>query len=119
MSLEQKGSFVISYEVTETEMANQENYLVPYSHHAQTRAQQRGVPPQVLDWLLRYGKRNYDHHGGVRISFDKKAKRRLYHAEGETVERRYGKYLNTYLVASVDGPVITVARQQRRLKKPD
>ena len=41
--------------------------------HAQVRVQQRGVDRTVLDCLLRYGRREFDHCGGQILRFDNAA----------------------------------------------
>ncbi len=40
------------------------------TRHAQVRMQQRGVPPLILEWLLKYGAIEHDGHGGHVRYFD-------------------------------------------------
>ena len=35
--------------------------MLPISHHAQARLQQRGIPPAVVERLLDFGRETYDH----------------------------------------------------------
>jgi predicted SnoaL-like aldol condensation-catalyzing enzyme len=83
-----------------------------YSDHAQVRAQQRGVPPIIVDWLCQYGEQQYDGHGGVVRYFTERSKRSLERAVGKTVVRRLSEYLRCYVVeSSHDGGVITVGKR--------
>ena len=79
-----------------------------HSKHAQVRAQQRCIPPLVIDWLLAYGHRSPT-RCAIQICFDKKAKRDLARDVGPPILKNLGKFLNTAVV--VDGQtdrVITV-----------
>ena len=89
------------------------------SRHALVRAQQRGVPKQVQEWLLQYGSRRYDHHGTVTRFFDGAARRRLAAAVGASAVHQSAERLRAYLVQSIGGGhVITVGKVHsgRRLK---
>ncbi len=80
--------------------------------HAQTRAQQRGIPPVIQDWLLHYGERLHDHRGAMIRFFSKRSLRRLERAEGNLPVRQYAEHLRSYLVQAVDsGAVITIGRR--------
>ncbi len=37
--------------------------MLNLTHHAQTRLQQRGIPPVVVERLLDFGREEYDHRG--------------------------------------------------------
>ena len=85
-----------------------------YSRHAQTRCQQRGIRPEVVDALLTYGRRRRRHGADVYF-MDGKTKAR---AEAD-LGRSFAKvsdHLNTYLVISDDGQIITAAKRLGRLK---
>jgi hypothetical protein len=74
--------------------------------------QQRSIPPRAIQLLQDYGAVRYDHRGGIVYSFDKHSRRRLESEVGRREVARLAKYLDTYLVASVDGhTVITVAHR--------
>jgi hypothetical protein len=82
------------------------------SRHASTRAQQRGVPPLILNWLLDYGAQEFDGRGGVVRYFDNKSVRHLEREVGHAPVARLSEYLRCYLVESArDGGVITVGKR--------
>ncbi len=82
------------------------------SRHASTRAQQRGVPPLILDWLLDYGAQEFDGHGGIVRYFNNEALRDLERQVGHAPVARLSEYLRCYLVeSSTDGGVITVGKR--------
>jgi len=71
------------------------------SRHAQTRAQQRCIPPLVMEWLLAYGRR-LSSHGAERITFDKRSRRELARDVGVPVVKTMSRFLNTSLVVDPD-----------------
>jgi hypothetical protein len=80
--------------------------------HADIRAQQRGVPPLVLNWLLDYGEEIFDGHGGVVRYFTPRSVRQLEREVGQAPIKRLSEYLRCYLVqCSQDGNVITVGKR--------
>ena len=80
--------------------------------HATQRAQQRGVPPLLMTWLLDYGEESFDGHGGVVRYFSPRAIRRLERDVGHAPLRRLSEYLRCYLVQdSRNGVVITVGKR--------
>jgi hypothetical protein len=82
--------------------------------HAQKRAQQRGVPPLVMHWLLDYGEEIFDGHGGVVRYFSQRSVRQMERELGEAPLKRMFEYLRCYLVqGSQDGHVITVGKRHR------
>ena len=87
------------------------------SSHAQTRMQQRGVPPVVIDLLDAYGATAYDHHGAAVRYFDKAARRKLRASEGADVYRALETKLNVYAVVARDGCLITVGRRDHRINR--
>lgn len=85
-----------------------------YTAHAQARCQQRSISSEIVDTLLAYGERR--RHDGADVYYLTKAARsRLCGALG-THYRRIEKALNSYVVVSDDGQVITAGRRYRRLK---
>lgn len=81
--------------------------------HAQKRAQQRGVPPLVMHWLLDYGEEAFDGHGGVVRYFSPRSIRQMEREFGPTPLKRLSEYLRCYLVQdSKRGQVITVGKRQ-------
>jgi len=86
------------------------------TQHAQIRAQQRGIPPLVVQWLLEFGSEAKAPGGVTRRYFDKEARRRLASAVGSAVVDRMGDLMNLYLVESAD-KVITTGVRTRRIKR--
>mgnify|MGYP000340715444 FL=1 len=71
--------------------------------HAQTRAQQRCIPPIVSQWLDRYGEEQYDGHGGVKVYFSRKSKRKMERELGRELIQYLSRYLRAYKVESTSG----------------
>lgn len=85
--------------------------------HAQTRAQQRCIPPLVNHWLDQYGEEQYDGHGGIRIYFSRKSRRRMERELGRQPIKVMSRYLKAYKVeSSSDGQVITVGWLTRGIR---
>lgn len=86
-----------------------------YTNHAEARCQQRGIPRDVVETILAYGRRGY--HRGAQVYFmDKSARRRARANLDRASYARVADRLNTYLVVSGDGAVVTVAKRLGRLK---
>lgn len=80
--------------------------------HATIRAQQRGVPPLIEDWLLDYGAEQFDGHGGVVRYFSNECIRKMERYIGKAPLKQMSEYLRCYLVQdSSDGTVITVGKR--------
>lgn len=94
-------------------------FLSGTSQHAQRRLRQRGVPIQVLEWLLLYGTTRHDHHQGVWYFFDKRARERLRHFVDQKTIVRFQNCLNTYAVVSTDDCVLTVGHRQCRFRRDE
>ena len=85
-----------------------------FTAHAQTRCQQRSISSEVVDALLAYGERR--RHDGADVYYlTKKARSRVAGALGAHY-RRIERALNSYVVVSDDGQVITAGHRYRRLK---
>ncbi len=87
------------------------------SRHAEVRSRQRGIPPLILDWLVRYGNREHDGHGAEVHFFDRAARRRLGQVAGDAALGRLGDLLDAYAVVSADGAVVTVGHRYRRIRR--
>lgn len=87
------------------------------TRHATIRAQQRGLPPLVLQWLEDYGTEQYDGHGGIVRYFDKKARRALELAVGRTPVRRMYEWLDAYAVVTHDGTTVTAGHRHKRIRR--
>ena len=60
------------------------------SKHAEVRAQQRGIPPMLVDRVLRYGREVHDHHGATVYLIDRAGEARIARegeARGAELER--------------------------------
>ena len=84
-----------------------------YTRHAATRAQQRGIPPLVVDLLWQFGTREHDPHGAEIIYFDRRARKRIEQYTGGTVGKLH-EHLNTYAVIA-GGQVITLGTRHKRI----
>ena len=85
------------------------------SKHAALRSQQRGINGQVIDALLAFGVQKR-HRGADVYYFDRQTKNRAAKSLGGDYFRQYEKCLNSYIVVSDDGCIITAARRLTRLK---
>jgi hypothetical protein len=87
--------------------------------HAAVRAQQRGIPPLIIEWLDEFGEEIYDGHGGVRRYFSKRSIRAMERALGRAIVRRLADYLGVYKVdSSSSGHHLTIGHLTRRIKRP-
>ena len=85
--------------------------------HAVQRAQQRGIPPLVQDWLFAYGQENYDGKGTILRYFTNKSIRNMEREFGREPIRRMSEYFRCYLVESVkDGAIVTVGKRYRNTR---
>lgn len=86
-----------------------------FTAHAQTRLQQRAIPQEAVETLLAYGERR--RRGGADVYFlSRSARTRVQGALGKERYNRLSRSLDTYLVMSDDGQLITAAHRQQRLK---
>lgn len=85
------------------------------SVHAQTRLQQRGIREEAVDTLLAYGE--HRRRGGADVYYlSRRARSRVIGAIGTKRYNRLSRSLNSYLVVSDDGCLVTAAHRRRRLK---
>jgi hypothetical protein len=84
--------------------------------HAAMRAQQRGIPVLIREWLLDYGSSAIRHGAMVRY-FDKAARRRLQKDVGAQVVDRLGDLLNMYLVEGDGGQIVTAGHRTKTIKR--
>lgn len=68
--------------------------------HAQKRAQQRGIPPLIDELLDRYGREQYDGHGGVILFFDRNSIRSMERDMGRKPVSRLAEWLRAYKVVT-------------------
>ena len=89
--------------------------MIEYTAHAIARAQQRTIPPLIVDWLMDYGHVTR-HKGGDVYHFDKAARRTLRSRIGSLPYKRLADLLDAYVVISDDGEVITVGKRLKHFK---
>lgn len=83
------------------------------NNHATARAQQRGVPPLVVDLLLEFGVREHDSRGAEIVYFDRRAKKHLETYSGGLFGK-LNEHLDAYAVVS-NGKIITVGPRHKRI----
>jgi hypothetical protein len=85
------------------------------SEHAAKRMQQRGIPEQVIDWLVAYGE--IDHQQGAEpYFFSKRSRRALARDVSARLLRRFDKALDAYLVCA-EGRIATVGHRYQRVAR--
>lgn len=88
------------------------------SHHAETRARQRGIPPLIEEWLDAYGEELYEDSGACVLFFSRKSIRKLERAFGAAPVRKLSEWLDVYKVEdSATSHVITIGHRYKRLRR--
>jgi len=87
------------------------------STHAAARMQQRGIGPDAVELLFRYGREQHDHHGGTILYFDKAARERLSRELDPEALRMLRAKLRIYAVLGHTGNVITVGHRHERIRR--
>lgn len=91
-----------------------------HTKHAQTRAQQRGIPPLIDQLIDDYGAEQYDGHGGVIRYLDKGSLRAMERDMGREPVRRLfgGEWRDAYKVADArTGETITCGHRTQRIRR--
>ena len=89
--------------------------IMVLSKHAAKRMQQRGIPEQVIDWLVAYGE--VDHRAGAELYyFNKRSRRALARDVSARLLRRFDKALDAYLVCA-EGRIATVGHRYQRVAR--
>ena len=83
--------------------------------HAQSRLQQRTIPPLIIDWLCRYGCRLKGVNGTTVCFFDRESRRHLASEVGHLVVRRLSDMMDTYLVISGNS-IVNVGHRYKPLR---
>jgi len=87
-----------------------------FTRHAAVRAQQRGVPPLITQWLADYGEETYTGNGLVLRHFSQRSVRRMEREIGRDLLRRLSEYLRCYSVeSSHSGLLVTVGKRYKRV----
>ena len=84
------------------------------SKHAAMRMQQRGLSPQVVNWLVMYGRVEHQRGGAKLYYFNKKRRFAIKNDLGREALRGYSKCLSAYMVCS-ESTVITIGHRYRRI----
>jgi len=86
--------------------------------HAKVRAQQRGIPPLIGQWLDDYGDDEYTGTGGLIRFFSRQSIRKMEHDVGHEPVRRFSDYLHAYKVIDArDGHVITIGFRTKHIRR--
>lgn len=81
--------------------------------HAQTRSQQRAIPPMLIDLLLQFGSSERAGAGVSKVFFDKVSRRKV-KAYAGPLARILDDHLDVYAVVSDDLQVITTGHRTER-----
>ena len=87
-----------------------------YTQHAQIRAQQRGIPPILIDLLLQFGAREKAGDGTQTYFFDKNARRQVRSYAG-LLASSIEQHLDVYAIVGAGNEVITVAHRTGRINR--
>lgn len=82
--------------------------------HAQSRTQQRAIPPMLIDLLLQFGSSERAGAGVSKVYFDK-ASRRKVKAYAGPLARLLDEHLDVYAVVADDLTVITTGHRTGRI----
>ena len=86
--------------------------------HAATRAQQRGIPPLISQWLDQFGEEQFDGNGAVVRFFSHASIRAMEREFGGAPVRKMAEYLHAYKIeSSHDGHVITIGHRTKHINR--
>lgn len=83
--------------------------------HAEDRAQQRGIPPMIDQFLDLYGQEEYDGRGAVVLYLSKASIRHMERDFGRRPVSRLKEWLGAYKVKTTDGQTITTGHRTKRI----
>lgn len=86
------------------------------THHASKRAQQRGIPPIMLNLLLDFGTSEPAGGGASKVFFDKAARRRV-KAYAGPLASQMNDFMDVYAVVGPEGQIITAAHLTERIRR--
>lgn len=87
------------------------------SNHAVAQMRQRAISESTVDYLIEWGRKTYDHRGGVIRHFDKASRNQLLRHLGEDRAKKLESQLDAYVVVSTAGQVITVGHRYKRINR--
>jgi len=85
--------------------------------HAEIRMQQRGVDRQVLDCLLLYGRREFDHFGCEIAYFNDAGLDKVARCETRRIWLKAVESRHLYAVVNSDGEVVTTGHRYQRVQR--
>lgn len=88
---------------------------ISVTNHAVARMQQRAVGPEIVDYLLDFGRCEHHQHGALLYYLDKRGRQRLQKIAGKETYRRLEHALDAYAVVSNDGELVTVGHRYKRI----
>jgi hypothetical protein len=89
-----------------------------FTSHGLKRVRQRAIPPIVCQWLDEFGEEEFDRHGRIRRYFSHRSTRAMEQKYGRHFVRENRKYLDAFLVESVDDhTVITTGWRNCRINR--
>jgi hypothetical protein len=91
--------------------------MLPITHHAQSRLQQRGIPAYVVERLIDFGRQTHDHRGGTILFFDHRARNTLRRQFDRDSFKQIESHLDTYAVLGEDGVIVTVGHRTHRINR--
>ncbi|MFA5914683.1 MAG: hypothetical protein WC830_14110 [Burkholderiales bacterium] len=86
-----------------------------HTQHSQIRAQQRGIPPLIIDLLIQFGVREPAGDGTEAIYFDKRAKKQLQAYSGGLMGK-LSDALDVYAIVIGD-KVVTIGPRYKRINR--
>lgn len=86
------------------------------TRHADVRAQQRCIPPFMIDLLLQFGAREAAGAGTQKVFFDRRTRKQLQSYVG-AVAPLLDPHLDIYAVVSPSEAVITVGHRLERIRR--
>lgn len=87
------------------------------SNHAVAQMRQRAISETTVDYLIEWGRKAYDHRGGVVRNFDKVSRTQLLRHLGQERAKGLENQLDAYVVVSTGGQVITVGHRYKRINR--
>ncbi len=84
--------------------------------HAQTRSQQRGISPMMVDLLRQFGVKEPAGSGATKVFLNKEGKRKLTAYAGRLASHLQ-QHLDIYAVLSAEDEVITVAHRIKHIQR--
>jgi hypothetical protein len=85
-----------------------------FTEHSKKRMQQRGISENAIKYLIEYGERKFDGHGGKVFFLNKKNRNLIPSGLTKNQFNEIRKQLNSYVVLSHKDQVITVGHRYKR-----